>query len=135
MTKTIIPIIVSTTIKTKAIIQLIVPPKNRIIIQATENTNEIQNPQIQVSQDNALFSNQISIDPRTEQISKFKCNLINTEAILLATEIEKVHLPNAIVKNSIIPVKPIFTVALTKLLDALEENIIGKDYLKMSKTL
>ncbi|KAJ8936261.1 hypothetical protein NQ318_019747 [Aromia moschata] len=56
---------------------------------------------------------------------------VNTEAILLATEIEKVHLPNAIVKNSIIPVKPIFTVALTKLLDALEENIIGKDYLKI----
>lgn len=42
--------------------------------------------------------NIISIQPRTEQVFKLKCNLISTDAILLAQEKEKVRLPNALVK-------------------------------------
>lgn len=42
--------------------------------------------------------NQISIEPRTEITCKLKCNLRDIDAILSATEIEKVRLPNAMAK-------------------------------------
>lgn len=55
-------------------------------------------PTFKVTDESITKRTDNSIDPRTEQIYKLTCSLKNTEAILLATEIEKVHLPNAIVK-------------------------------------
>lgn len=40
------------------------------------------------------ISNIISFRPHTEQLSKLRFHLVNTEAILLTTEIEKARLPN-----------------------------------------
>lgn len=52
----------------------------------------------QVSHSQNSTMNTINIEPRTEQIFKLKCNLFNTDAILKAQEIEKVRIPNALVR-------------------------------------
>lgn len=43
-------------------------------------------------------TNEISLEPRIEKVVKLKSKLRNTEAILLACEIENVRLPNSVVK-------------------------------------
>jgi RNase H-like domain found in reverse transcriptase/Reverse transcriptase (RNA-dependent DNA polymerase)/Integrase zinc binding domain/Integrase core domain len=47
---------------------------------------------------NRNFENVINIEPRTEKICKFNCQYSNTEAVLSAQEMDKVRLPNALVK-------------------------------------
>lgn len=47
-----------------------------------------------------LFVNNINIDATTEQIFELECSLRNTDAILRATEFDKVRLPNAVLKLS-----------------------------------
>ncbi|KAJ8977201.1 hypothetical protein NQ317_011212 [Molorchus minor] len=81
-------------------------PEN-VSIQATEDQIEptIDNPSLQTNSETNIQNFEkkifkiISINPRTEQISKFRCNLVNTEAILIATEIEKKPIQNFSLNN------------------------------------
>lgn len=47
---------------------------------------------------NVCTVNTSSIDAPTEQICRLKCHPRNTEAILSATKMEEVRIPNSIVK-------------------------------------
>lgn len=52
----------------------------------------------QINCKNPEIINKTSINPRTEQIFKITCNISNTDTILSNQEIQKVRLPNTIVK-------------------------------------
>ena len=65
----------------------------------TEQGNEIFKQNFNVLKPNQnIFPNKIFIEPRTEKAIKLKCNMFNTDAILIAQEKEKVYLPNSLVK-------------------------------------
>lgn len=71
-------------------------PIHKVTDQGLSNIQNHQN--LDTHDTTRNISNIISVEPRIEQITKLKCHLTNTEAILLATEVDKVRLPNAIVR-------------------------------------